>query len=149
MEEGVADMAAGIAGFERLGGVPFQRFSIAVLAHAHALLGRHAEALEMIDKALDHVARSGEFDGHPEMLRLKGEILLMGDKPNAPMADRCFRRAIDVAKAQAARWWELRATTSLARTLAKQGSRDEARDARGERRRYAAAGTGRESFVRV
>jgi predicted ATPase len=34
--------------------------------------------------------------------------------------------AIDVARAQSAKFWELRATTSLARLLAKQGRRDEA-----------------------
>jgi len=81
-EEGVAEMAEGIAGFDRLGRVPFQRFSISLLAHGLARLGRHTEALEMIDKALEHVARSGEFDGQPEMLRLKGEILLMDGNPN-------------------------------------------------------------------
>jgi len=127
VEEGVADMAEGIAGFDRLGGVPWQRFSIALLAHGHARLGRHSEALDMIDKALEHVERNGEFDGQAEMLRLKGEILLMGNKPAAPQAEQCFRAALEVASAQEARWWELRATMSLARLLASQSRRDEAR----------------------
>ena len=39
----------------------------------------------------------------------------------------CFRKAIAVARKQEAKSWELRATTSLARLLAKQGKRDEAR----------------------
>jgi class 3 adenylate cyclase/tetratricopeptide (TPR) repeat protein len=127
VEEGVADMTEGIAGFERLGGVPWQRFSTAMLAHGHAMLGRHSEALDMLDKALGHVERSGEFDGHAEMLRLKGEVLLMGDKPNAPAAEHCFHAAIDAARMQEAKWWELRATTSLARLLRDTGRRDEAR----------------------
>ena len=38
-----------------------------------------------------------------------------------------FERAIDIARKQSAKSWELRATTSLARLLAKQGHRDEAR----------------------
>jgi len=42
-------------------------------------------------------------------------------------AEACFRRALEVARRQQARWWELRATTSLARLPAKQGRRDEAR----------------------
>ena len=84
-------MAEGIAGFDRLGGVPFQRFSIALLAHGLARLGRHTEALGMIDKALEHVAGSGEFDGQPEMLRLKGEILLMDGNPSETAAEQCFR----------------------------------------------------------
>jgi predicted ATPase len=60
-------------------------------------------------------------------LRLKGEILLICDKPNVAKAEQCFRAALDVARTQEAKWWELRATMSLARLLATQGRRDEAR----------------------
>ena len=42
-------------------------------------------------------------------------------------AEQCFRTAIEIARRQSARSEELRATTSLARLLAKQGRRDEAR----------------------
>jgi class 3 adenylate cyclase/tetratricopeptide (TPR) repeat protein/ribosomal protein L40E len=126
VEKGVAEMEEGITGFDRLGGVPFQRFSIALLAHGHARLGRHSQGLNMLDKALEHVERSGEFDGQAEMLRLKGEMLLMGNQPAAPEAEECFRAALEVARAQEARWWELRATTSLARLLAAQGRHGEA-----------------------
>jgi len=39
----------------------------------------------------------------------------------------CFRRAIEIARRQAARSWELRAAASLARLLVSAGRRDEAR----------------------
>ena len=42
-------------------------------------------------------------------------------------AEQCFRTAIEIARRQSAKSVELRATTSLARLLAKQGRRDEAR----------------------
>jgi tetratricopeptide (TPR) repeat protein len=127
MEEGVAEMAEGIAGFDRLGGVPWQRFSTAILAHGFARLGRHSDALQMIDQALEYVARSGELDGQPEMLRLKGEVLLMGATPDTINAEQCFRAALDGARTQEAKWWELRATTSLARLLRDTARREEAR----------------------
>ena len=38
-----------------------------------------------------------------------------------------MRKAIEIARRQESRWWELRATTSLARLLVKQDRRDEAR----------------------
>ena len=53
------------------------------------------------------------------MLRLKGELLLMRDGRATEEAEDCFRRALDVARAQEARWWELRTTVSLARLLTK------------------------------
>ena len=54
-------------------------------------------------------------------------MLLRRDQANALEAESCFQRAIEVAHKRSAKSFELRATTSLARLLAKQGRRDEAR----------------------
>jgi predicted ATPase len=51
----------------------------------------------------------------------------MGNISNATAADNCFRTAIKLAGVQSAKVWELRATMSLSRLLAKQDRRDEAR----------------------
>ena len=42
-------------------------------------------------------------------------------------SERCFRAAMEIARKQDAKLWELRATTSLARLFADHGKRDEAR----------------------
>ena len=54
-------------------------------------------------------------------------MLQRQDHSKAAEAQSCFERAIEIARKQSAKSWELRATTSLARFLAKQGRRDEAR----------------------
>jgi class 3 adenylate cyclase/tetratricopeptide (TPR) repeat protein len=126
IERGVAGMEEGIAGFDRLGGVPRKQFAEAMLAQGYQRLGRHDEALAIFDRALAHVERSGEMLDTAEILRLKGELVLSHNGIPAEAED-CFRRAIKLAVAQKARWWELRATMSLARLLASQGRRDEAR----------------------
>jgi predicted ATPase len=56
-----------------------------------------------------------------------GELLLKQNESNAAEAQNFFERAIEVARTQSAKSWELRATTSLVRLLASQGHRDEAR----------------------
>ena len=61
------------------------------------------------------------------MHRLKGELLLSQNHSKATEAQSCFQRAIEIARKQSAKSLELRATMSLARLLAKQGNRDEAR----------------------
>ena len=61
------------------------------------------------------------------MHRLKGELLLAQRASNAADAEKCFRTAIEIARKQHAKSWELRATTSLARLLAKQRKHDKAR----------------------
>ena len=62
-----------------------------------------------------------------ESYRLKGEALLGAGAASAAQAQAYYEKAITVAREQKARSWELRATVSLARLLAKQGRRDEAR----------------------
>jgi predicted ATPase len=42
-------------------------------------------------------------------------------------AEQCFRKAIEIARRQSAKSWELRATTSLARLLRDTNRRDQAR----------------------
>ena len=63
----------------------------------------------------------------PELHRLRGEVLLKQNDSNVAEARACFERAIEIARKQSAKSWELRATMSLARLLATQGRREEAR----------------------
>ena len=61
------------------------------------------------------------------MHRLKGELLLAQDSSNAAQAQQSFRTAIEMAQAQSAKSWELRAATSLARLLRETNRHNEAR----------------------
>jgi predicted ATPase len=62
-----------------------------------------------------------------DLHRLKGQLLLLQTRSNSEEAERLFRTAIDVARGQQAKSWELRAATSLSRLLASQHRRDGAR----------------------
>jgi predicted ATPase len=75
---------------------------------------------------LDDVERTGERQLEAEAHRVKGILLLMGDGGEEGEAESCFRSAIDVSRRQRAKWWELRATTSLAHLLKSQGKTEEA-----------------------
>ena len=104
------------------------RSSRAELFAASALgkVGRSADGLQLVENALRRNGETGEKEHEAEFHRLLGELLLT-EKGNNDEADRAFRTAIDVARRQRVKSWELRATTSLERLLAKQGKRDEAR----------------------
>ena len=49
-------------------------------------------------------------------------------EPDAAKAEACFERALAVARQQQAKFWELRAATSMARLWRDQGNRDAASD---------------------
>jgi predicted ATPase len=59
---------------------------------------------------------------------MAGEIALMLPEPDVTKAESYFRRALEIARGQQARFWELRAATSLARLWAGEGKRAAARD---------------------
>jgi tetratricopeptide (TPR) repeat protein len=127
IEPGVAEMEAASAGFIPLGGVPRRAFTAAMLAKGYEKLGRIDQAIAMLDDQRVRIERSGERLDEAELYRVKGELLYARDGAASNEGESCLRRAIEIARRQGARWWELRATTSLARILAKQDRRDEAR----------------------
>ena len=61
-----------------------------------------------------------------ELHRLKGELLLAESPDQAAAAEDRFTQAIETARRQQSKAWELRATMSLARLWQRQGRRDEA-----------------------
>jgi hypothetical protein len=81
-------------------------------------LGRLDEARDAVCKAIE--AAGGREEGEqwcvPELLRIKGEVLLRraGDWPPAA-AENCFYQAGEMAREQGALFWELRSALSLAR----------------------------------
>jgi tetratricopeptide (TPR) repeat protein len=126
LEQGIAEMEAA-EGDCRRHGVTMRPYRTALLADAYARIGRREEALGMLNDVLAQIERTGEKREQAEILRFMGEVLLMGGGGATEEAERFFRAALGVARAQEARWWELRATTSLTRLLAKRGHRNEAR----------------------
>jgi predicted ATPase len=123
--EGIALIQEGLAMFRAAGLVV--RNSLGLLAGAYMEAGRFDDGLSALTEALTTVDQHEQLVAGPEIYRLKGELLLKQDQSNAPEAQRCFERAIAIARKQSAKSWELRATMSLARLLAMHGRRDEAR----------------------
>jgi class 3 adenylate cyclase/predicted ATPase/ribosomal protein L40E len=126
-EEGIAQMEKGLAAFRATGAGTGRPHWLSLLAEACAESGRLNDGLSVLAEAKAFANETEARGYEAEIYRLKGELLLKQDNSNAAEAQGCFQRAIEIARNQSAKSWELRATTSLARLLAKQGKRDEAR----------------------
>ncbi len=100
--------------------------ALGCLAAVYGKMGNPREGLTVIADVLAEVEATSEREWEAELHRLRGELLLMKDASYAARAEESFRTAIDVARRQHARSWELRATMSLARLLDKQNKRDQA-----------------------
>jgi predicted ATPase len=60
--------------------------------------------------------------------RLRGEVFLGASKPSFADAEVEFRRALEIAREQGAKFWELRAATSLAHLWSDQRRNEDARN---------------------
>ena len=81
----------------------------------------------MIDDALRRSENMDERWFMSEMLRIKGELLLLQSEPNAAAAENHFRQALEWAHRQEVLSWELRSAISLARLWHEQGQTSQAR----------------------
>src|SRR5262249_22063371 len=88
--------------------------------------GRIKEGLDLIADAFAQMQTCGDRGSEAEFYRLKGELLLRREA-NKSEAEKSFRTAIEVARSQEAKSWELRADISLARLLRDTRRCDEAR----------------------
>jgi predicted ATPase/DNA-binding winged helix-turn-helix (wHTH) protein len=90
---------------------------LGVLAQGLAGLGQLDKALVAADRALARAEQSGERYSVPELLRIKGELLLQQEATNVPWsaAEDCLLDAVAAARGQDALFWELQAALTLAR----------------------------------
>ena len=123
-EAGLAAMRQGLAAELATGATLWQPYFLGLLAEAYGV-GRHPEeglhALGVTDS-------TEVRDYKAELSRLKGALLLQQAVPDAAQAETCFHQALDIARQQQAKSFELRAATSLARLWQSQGKRQEAYD---------------------
>jgi tetratricopeptide (TPR) repeat protein len=121
--DGVGLIRQGIAGLLEIGSRAGISRTTTYLAAAQECNGATADALETVEQAVR--VNPDELSYRPESFRLLGE--LRSKLGQLEQAEASFRKAIALAISMGSKAWELRATMSLARLLASQGRRDEAR----------------------
>jgi DNA-binding winged helix-turn-helix (wHTH) protein/predicted ATPase len=120
-KEGIALMEQALAA-HRATGANFQSsYNVSCLAEAHARAGNMARASELAMQAVTDVSQTGERWWEAEAQRRRGEILLLASRSNVGEAEACFSRALECARRQGARLWELHAALSLAKLWSSQG----------------------------
>ena len=130
--EGLEQMIDANRRLEAVGSLFTSTWRFATLAEMYLELGDYRAAEETISGTIKLVNRTNERFCEPEIHRVAGEIISRKAGGDVVAAEERFREAIKVAQKQSAKWWELRATTSLARLLRDTNRREEARTTLGE-----------------
>jgi len=127
-EEGVAQLREGLAAYRATGADLESSHWLALLAEAYRDTGHPEEGLQLIAEALDHAAQTGIVYYEPELHRRDAERRLCLDVRDERRAETGFLRALETARRQQPKSWELRSATSLARLWGEQSRRAEARE---------------------
>jgi len=127
---GMAQMQQGLAAYRATGTELYRPYYLALLAEGYGKGGQAEAGLRVLAEALAVVdSDTGERFWEAELYRLKGELLLAHADTRQTWleAEACFQQALEVARHQQARSWELRAAMSLARLWQRQRKHDAAR----------------------
>ena len=101
-------------------------FNIA-LAQGLTAIGRSSESQALIDERIRQIEVGGETLYVPELLRVKGRVLLSMREPDPRGAEICFKESLELSRRQGARAWELRTARDLAKLLAERGDSENGR----------------------
>lgn len=125
-EAGAPLLTEATAMWEAVGGRTTYGEYTSRIATALGRMGQFDEAFALSEKALAHQATTGEIWYQPESHRIHGKLLMSSPKPQMQAGLDYVKKAIDLARTQGARSFELRAASSLAEHLIEEGQPTEA-----------------------
>jgi predicted ATPase len=119
---------SGITAYRSTGSTIYGPLHLSVLARVKAELGEFDDAWRSMGETMMAIETTNEKWFEAEANRIAGQITPLSPEPNAAKAQAYFERALEIARRQQAKSWELRAAMSMARPWRDQGKRTEARD---------------------
>jgi predicted ATPase len=125
--DGLGQIRQGLVAFQATGAEMLRPSWLALLAEVYGSGEQIEEGLTVLAEALALVGKNGERWYEAELYRLTGQLRLRQAAPDEHQAEVCFHQALDIARRQQAKSWELRAAMSLARLWQQQGKQVEAR----------------------
>jgi class 3 adenylate cyclase len=126
LHRGIQIMEAAMEAAASIDARLFRPLHLGQLATAYGRLGQPEMGIGLLDEGILTAEKTEERLFEAELYRRRGDLLLATGKIDE--AEVALGQALTVARAQAARMWELRAATSLARLFGAQGRRTEARN---------------------
>ncbi len=122
--EGVALALEGTAQLERSGARVFLSRAYCSVAEAYLIVGQYAEGLEHVNKALHLASEIGDAFYSSRLFQTRAKLMqASGQADDAIEAN--WRQSLELARAQGAKMYELRAAIGLVCLWRRQGKRDD------------------------
>ena len=126
--EGLPLIETNVAVWQSAGAKMFRPLFSSYTARAYLDAGNFDAARQAIQDAMTTIQTTGERWIEAEVNRVAGEIALLSPEPEKAKAEGYFDRALEIARKQQAKSWELRAAMSMARLWRGQGKPQQARE---------------------
>ncbi|MER9567198.1 winged helix-turn-helix domain-containing protein [Mesorhizobium sp. M0571] len=130
---GQGDAKGGVEGLrtslQKLHAAPYELLTTALnlsLVRGLSAIGQVDEAMVLVDDSLGQVEKNGDLLYLPELLRMKGNLVLQLSERNRAEAETCLLQALELSRSQGARAWELRTAIDMATLMAGRGEVDSA-----------------------
>jgi predicted ATPase len=120
-DQGIDMIRAGVVGWQERGAQLWLPIFLTLEAEVYAEAGRGDAALKVIEEALAISKDTGENWATAEVLRVKARALQAAGRAEADEIEPILVSSLEIARAQQARCWELRASCDLARLWQGQG----------------------------
>jgi predicted ATPase len=124
-EEGLRQLRQGLAAHRTSGAGVARLAALHLLAQACGQAGQTEEGLRVV-AAVAELDKTSARLFEAGLLVIKGRLLLLRSAAHHAEAEACFHKAIEIARKQQAKMWELRATVSLARLWQQRGKKKQA-----------------------
>jgi len=125
-EHGIAELDTGLKAYVESGAGTWLVFYYTLLSEGYCRAGRTDDGMQAVHQALELSTAPGERWWDSECHRTRGQLLELGGRQNFELAQASYEYALKIAREQAAKSWELRAATSLARLWRLQGKMTDA-----------------------
>jgi predicted ATPase len=124
--EAIHMITSGLTGMRSTGATLLFPMYLSYLALAHAELGQFDRAWHCIGESTTTIETSNERWFEADVHRIAGRVTLLSPEPDFAKAEAFFYRALEVARNQRAKSWELRAAMNMARLWHDQGKPNQA-----------------------
>jgi predicted ATPase len=126
--DGLALIEPNVAIWQSAGAKMFRPLMLGYTARAYLDAGKSDTAQHSIQEAMTAIQITGERWVEAEVNRVAGEIAVKSPMQDTSKAEALFQTALQIARQQQAKSWELRASMSLARLWRDQGDVQQARE---------------------
>ncbi len=128
--DAASDIDRGVAMFRSAGmrRAAWLSYLLSLQAESYARLGRLDDGLAAIRESVELAESTGMGAWLAEVHRVRGDLVLESNPDDVGSAEDAYRRALEVARRQQAKSWELRAAIHLGRMWQRRGRRQQALD---------------------